>query len=87
MQLLNVVALDHFKRNHANAVAHLLKLMATGSDVHNQTIELLAVLIQDYERKVSEVLNRKRPLTLAMIRRLQQLKDRPDNLEGTAGNS
>lgn len=96
------------EQDHANAVAHLLNLLGTGSDEHNETIELLAVLIQDYEHKVSppppvdpidaihfrmeqmemgpkdlipyigsqskvsEVLNRKRPLTLAMIRRLHR---------------
>lgn len=41
------------EQDHNHAVAHLLQLMATGSDEHNQTIELLAELIQDYELKIS----------------------------------
>jgi len=96
------------EQDHARAIAHLLNLMAASGDEHNETIELLGLLIQDYERKVSptppvdpidaihfrmeqmgmvakdlipyigsqskvsEVLNRKRPLTLAMIRSLHK---------------
>ena len=96
------------EQDHALAIEHLLNLMAAGGDKHNETIELLSLIIQDYERKVSptppvdpidaihfrmdqmgmtakdlipyigsqskvsEVLNRKRPLTLAMIRNLHK---------------
>lgn len=93
------------EQDHARAIEHLLNLMAAGGDEHNETIELLGLLIQDYERKVSptppvdpidaihfrmeqmrmtakdlveievgsqskvsEVLSRKRPLTLSMMR-------------------
>lgn len=95
------------EQDHARAIEHLLNLM-TASEEHVETIELLSLLIQDYERKVSptpdvdpidairfrmeqmnlvakdlipyigsqskvsEVLNRKRPLTLAMIRSLHK---------------
>lgn len=95
------------EQDHARAIEYLLNLMAAG-DEHIETIELLSLLIQDYERKVSptpdvdpidairfrmeqmdlvakdlipyigsqskvsEVLNRKRPLTLAMIRSLHK---------------
>lgn len=95
------------EQDHARAIEHLLNLMAAG-DEHIETIELLSLLIQDYERKVSptpdvdpidairfrmeqmdlaakdlipyigsqskvsEVLNRKRPLTLSMIRSLHK---------------
>lgn len=93
-------------QEHASAVARLLDLMMTEGD--EEQIELLALVIQDYERKVSpspsvdpidaihfrmeqmgmrpkdlvpyigsqskvsEVLDRKRPLTLAMMRKLYQ---------------
>ncbi|MEN9657375.1 MAG: hypothetical protein RL571_840 [Pseudomonadota bacterium] len=96
------------EQDHACAVESLLNLMTADGDENTEAIELLALLIQDYERKisprplvdpidaihfrmeqmgmvakdlipylgsqskVSEVLNRKRPLTLAMIRNLHQ---------------
>lgn len=41
------------EQDHSHAVAHLLNLMATNCDEHNETIELLGLLIQDHERKVS----------------------------------
>lgn len=95
------------EQDHARAIERLLNLMAAGEE-HIETIELLSLLIQDYERKVSptpdidpidairfrmeqmglvakdlipymgsqskvsEVLNRKRPLTLPMIRSLHK---------------
>ncbi len=94
------------EQDHARAVECLLHLMTADGEENTEVIELLALVIQDYERKVSprppvdpvdaihfrmdqmgmvakdlipylgsqskvsEVLNRKRPLTLAMIRSL-----------------
>jgi HTH-type transcriptional regulator/antitoxin HigA len=96
------------EQDHARAVENLLNLMTAGDGENTEAIELLALVIQDYERKksppppvdaidaihfrmeqmgmaakdlipylgsqskVSEVLNRKRPLTLAMIRNLHK---------------
>jgi len=96
------------EQDHARAVENLLNLMTAGDEENTEAIELLALVIQDYERKnsprppvdaidaihfrmeqmgmvakdlkpylgaqskVSEVLNRKRPLTLAMIRKLHK---------------
>ncbi len=96
------------EQDHTRAIEHLLDLMTARGDKNNEKIELLGLLIQDYERKVSptppvdpidaihfrmdqmgmvakdlipyigsqskvsEVLNRKRSLTLAMIRNLHK---------------
>lgn len=93
---------------HAQAVEELLRLMSTDDTSSDDRIELLSLVIEDYERraspspcvdpvdairfrmdqtgmtakdltpyigsqsKVSEILNRKRPLTLAMIRNLHK---------------
>lgn len=108
MNELAAVKVIKTDEQHAQAVAHLLRLMEAGDNSNNDTIELLALVLEDYERKVSpspsvdpvdaigfrmdqmgmsakdlapylgsqskvsEVLNRKRPLTLAMMRNLHK---------------
>ena len=108
MNELAAVKVIKTDEQHAQAVAHLLRLMEADDNSNNDTIELLALVIEDYERKasptpsvdpvdairfrmdqmgmsakdlapylgsqskVSDVLNGKRPLTLAMMRNLHK---------------
>lgn len=104
-QTVKVIKTDE---QHAQAVAQLVSLMDANDSHNDDVIELLALVIEDYERKVSpspevdpidairfrmeqmdmsakdlapylgsqskasDILNRKRPLTLAMMRNLHK---------------
>lgn len=108
MNELAAVKVIKTDEQHAQAVADLLRLMEANDSSNDDTIELLALVLEDYERKVSpspnvdpidairfrmeqmdmsakdlapylgsqskvsDVLNRKRPLTLAMMRNLHK---------------
>ena len=53
MNELAAVKVIKTDEQHAQAVAHLLHLMEVNDSSNNDTIELLALVIEDYERKVS----------------------------------
>jgi antitoxin component HigA of HigAB toxin-antitoxin module len=48
----DVIKVIRNEQDHTDALLYLIDLMRTDSDEYNETIELLAVLIEDYERKL-----------------------------------